>query len=265
MRPVPETLFKYQPMTLQAVRNLRAQGVYFCPPDSFNDPFDCNVTPDFVPLKNEAARQFVHRLLKEQNVPRSKLKELKTMPTEEIQRILQEQAEQLFVKRRGGFQGNQGISCFTEDHTNLLMWSHYGGEHYGFCSEFKTDCEPLTKIRPVEYIDEIPRLNLGKLYLEGDWTEIMKLYCSKGTHWGYEKEWRSIHANPAKMYTFKPETLKAIYFGARMPESDMDLLSLILYCQNPDVELYTAHLCNDRYGLNFEPATYSPPGHVGRS
>ena len=45
-----------------------------------------------------------------------------------------------------------GVTCFTEDCTNLLMWSHYAENHTGFCLEFDASNEFFSNVRKVDYI-----------------------------------------------------------------------------------------------------------------
>lgn len=40
-------------------------------------------------------------------------------------------------------------------------------------------------------------------------------YCTKSADWAYEMEWRAILETPRTAYEYSPDTLTAIYFGAR--------------------------------------------------
>ena len=39
----PRSVYKYEPMSIQALANLKSETIYFNSPLNFNDPFDCNM------------------------------------------------------------------------------------------------------------------------------------------------------------------------------------------------------------------------------
>lgn len=52
-----------------------------------------------------------------------------------------------------------GVSCFTERADNLLLWSHYAGQHTGVCIEFKRSDAVLSALKlaaQVKYVDKRP-------------------------------------------------------------------------------------------------------------
>ena len=50
----PLRLYKYEPLTMQALHNLKSQIIYFGSPMSFNDPYDCALTPNIkTPVESE--------------------------------------------------------------------------------------------------------------------------------------------------------------------------------------------------------------------
>jgi hypothetical protein len=42
----PSRLYKYSAFTIQNLKNLKNQGIYFSSPRNFNDPYDCSITPE---------------------------------------------------------------------------------------------------------------------------------------------------------------------------------------------------------------------------
>jgi hypothetical protein len=43
---IPTRLYKYEPLTIQALHNLKSQVIYFGSPAAFNDPYDCALVPN---------------------------------------------------------------------------------------------------------------------------------------------------------------------------------------------------------------------------
>ena len=150
------------------------------------------------------------------------------------------------------FNTNKGISCFSECNDNMLMWSHYGGQHRGFCLEFRTNYEPFNKLRSVRYCEALPELDLKQFMLEENYEHVLELFCTKSSDWSYEREWRAIHAKAGTLFSYGGEALKAIYFGAKMSGQDIDLLCLILHGQIPTVELYRGRKSTSAFKIEFE-------------
>lgn len=112
-----------------------------------------------------------------------------------------------------------GVVSFTEDYSNLLMWSHYADEHKGFVleienrpwltdsyisrddDEFRYKKNPLSNIeeKPVRvvYKDSQPKFELQHDALPDDrninYQKLIKsIFLTKGDRWLYEKEHRSL-------------------------------------------------------------------------
>ena len=93
------------------------------------------------------------------------------------------------------------ISCFSKLSDSILMWSHYGNKHTGFCVEYNFEkcrnLDVLINLFPVLYSVERPSLPMGlfdfsnpqqvKLNNVSDYTpELTMLLLSKSSEWDYE-------------------------------------------------------------------------------
>lgn len=104
------------------------------------------------------------------------------------------------------------IKCFSEEWTNLLMWSHYGNGHQGICLCYNIDGTQIHRIGPVQvdYVTERPKLSTVEMmefvgharlkhenaqFFDTDRTTktFEKLFLTKAKDWTYEKEWRISH------------------------------------------------------------------------
>jgi len=164
------------------------------------------------------------------------------------------------------FLSKMGISCFAEHKDDLLMWAHYGGRYEGFCLEFRTEYAPFdnNKLQKVNYVDEMPHLNVCKILMGDQMEELMKLYCVKSRAWAYEREWRAMHREAGKLYGYDARALKAIYFGPNMDSQTKEILCLILKDQVPSVELWNVIQRPDRFSLAFQQFNFTTFGEAQR-
>lgn len=252
MQTPPATIFKFEPFSLRAIQNLKCNSVYFGSPASFNDPFDCALTP---PLKDQTdveLNAIAGKLVTSLTIPDSARAQLFRLPQHELRNTVMRSAKSIIQDQCTDFNTNKGITCFSERNDNMLMWSHYGGQHRGFCLEFKTDHEPFNKLRPVKYCKSLPEVDLTQFMLNENYEHVLELFCTKSIDWAYEREWRAIHAKAGTLFSYKGEALKAIYFGAKMSEQDIDMLCLILHGQIPSVELFRGRKSNSEFRIEFE-------------
>ncbi len=83
-----------------------------------------------------------------------------------------------------------GISCFSKNYNEILMWSHYADNYNGICIEVEPDnalcSENKIKIKEMEYEDNVQML----LKDNGSTPDAIELLSKKITKWVYEKEVR---------------------------------------------------------------------------
>ena len=169
--------------------------------------------------------------------------------------------EKMVSDNKKRFLETRGISCFSERNNNLLMWSHYADRCTGFCLEFNTDFEPFSKLRIVDYSDQIPQIDPVKMWVHKDYEQIIDLYCLKSKQWDYEKEWRCIHAEAGTEFAYESSALNAMYFGPDINPAKLEILCLILQGQNPDVKLFRGRRRSDQFSVEFSQFEYIP--HIG--
>jgi hypothetical protein len=132
-----------------------------------------------------------------------------------------------------------GVSCFSKNNSNLLMWSHYADSHRGMCLEFDSKAQPFSKSFEVLYKSKIPKINMDSLLNEElDSEFIINLLSFKSIDWKHEEELRIFHQESNKCYVYPSNSLKAIYFGLRADQSDIEIVCSIIKSQNPDVQFY---------------------------
>jgi hypothetical protein len=107
--------------------------------------------------------------------------------------------------------GRIGISCFSEDGNNLLLWSHYGAGHAGAAIGFDADHPFFASARliPVTYADQRPTITSQELaatgfnYLRRPWPgwryfldQRPELIATKAACWAHEREIRVVKELP---------------------------------------------------------------------
>lgn len=178
---LPDNLYKYYPLTENSLDALEKGYFYLCNPKDFNDPFDCNYN-----LITENQRE----LRNWEYVP---------LPNDVT---------------------NKGITCFSTDGLNPLMWGHYTKSYNGFVVKFKTkfDYNPSSKIvgaklLKVIYSDQ-PTSVPQSAPFANQYQLIVKL-----KDWEYENEWRLIidkkDLNFYELY-YDTSAIEEISFGYKM-------------------------------------------------
>jgi hypothetical protein len=235
-------------------------------PEGFNDPFDTapavksnfdstSVQQQWSALskdpwsnKNLTTDQIAKiLLLKETGV------DLKTTAAKLNPNILRSAVE---LKR------NVGVSCFTERADNLLLWSHYAGQHSGFCVEFlrrNSESSGLRFAARVSYADQRPAIELSTVMAafresrEGSAPEAERIkqqyinaqFFTKSSDWSYEQEWRIALTRMAGTYlSFDASEVKAVFLGARSSEETQAKIKNAL---SSSVPLYKMRLHEDDY------------------
>jgi hypothetical protein len=236
-------LFRFEKITLQTLRNLKAQIIHLGSPRNFNDPYDCALGA----ILGELTDEDLARLLGGIKVDAEDAT-IKEMYKAQTRNTLTELAEKFLDKR--------GVSCFTESNDNLLMWSHYADGGRGMCLEFSKVENLFEKAKKVTYSDAIPKVSLGSLLVDEQYDQIVDLYRTKSSHWQYESEWRVIHETAGTNWIYETSSLVGLYFGPNVPTDLLEIVCLILAGQNPTVKLYRGKRSESEFKVEFEEFTY---------
>lgn len=214
----PARIYRYQPSSSYAIRNLSETKLWFSDPSTFNDPFDCatSTLEHCIQAAIDAvdAPTALQLFISTSRHRPELLTEMASKSEAELQRIARgafRHAIKLASERE------RGICCFSEKKDDLLMWGHYAESHRGFCLEFDTTFDPFNsedKFHPVRYQESLPSWDLNRL-AEGDFEQLIYHFCTKAICWSYEHEWRTMHKKRNTAYEYEQQALTAVYFGAR--------------------------------------------------
>lgn len=257
---LPPKLYKYQAFSTQSLLNLKNQVIFFGSPLNFNDPYDSALKANIKDLSREDINQLLESLTDQLPANlKNQISILQDAAHEEQCIFLKNSARDACNQQVDKFQRTRGVSCFSETNSELLMWAHYADKFQGFCLEFDTQNNDLFhKAKKVSYVDEIPSLDAINIFGKNTSNDLMELFCTKSSSWVYEKEWRCIHEESNKPYTYSTESLTGVYFGPKMDRSAKDILCLILKGQNPHVKFWEGSRSETRFNVEFKEIVYMP-------
>jgi hypothetical protein len=245
-------IFKYEPLTLRAIQNLKSSSVYFGSPANFNDPYDCALTATIGETPKDELENIRVEMLANNVFTQKQIDEIQGFTLEQFEAVIRRGSELALKQEQERFLTTKGVTCFSKTNDNLLLWSHYGGKYKGFCLGFCTDFEPFNKLEEVRYTNKMPMFRLNDFICNGYRSRMKDLFCTKSKAWAYEKEYRAFHAEAGALFHYRREALKGIYFGPDIDIQDRDLLCLIAYCQFPDAELWIGRRSSIKFAVEFE-------------
>lgn len=204
-------LYRYRSLNEFTFHSIESDYLWLSSPLQFNDPFDCQLFVEYFQLEKA-------NIIKKESL-------------NTLQEYYYGYYDNVIYK---SFIDN-GIACFSETKSEILMWSHYADFHRGICLEYEIDNSDeniFSLCRPVNYCLHYPMLNFSE-FLKPDFNStvdfIDKMVLTKSTSWKYEKEWRIVMPGYGnKKIDYPPTTLSGIYLGCNISdENKVRLISLI--------------------------------------
>ena len=216
--PPPTMLYKY----VSGVRLLASLSLRFSPPGTVNDPFESRL-PVLAHVEGTKSKLSIN-------------------PAEQT---IGQTIDQRY-----------GISCFSEQPANLLLWAHYADAHAGLVIGFDTthpEFSKLGRVFPIEYRATRPTLKPSTSRA----TALASLNV-KSRDWRYEKEWRLItelssctEKRGVYLKSFSPSLIQIVILGLRA--SPQLRKSVARWGGlHPQVELRQARLDSLKYHLHFD-------------
>lgn len=245
----PRWLYKYCPPQPEkrAEENLRQRVLFFNSPAYFNDWYDCRFKP---PVDNLTAEQIME--IRESYIRRIPEEQRDSLPVPTRDQFIAH-IKIALAKKWDEFRASCGISCFSECHNNLLMWSLYGGDNRGFCLAFDTQDAQLFGdnmiLRQVKYGSIPPYANAVQI-LKNDREHFYQVVSSKPADWRHEREWRLIQRKRGGL-VYNAAALRFVYFGPEATEKMKERISAIVTKGYPHVELWQAQFNDEEYKLDF--------------
>jgi len=256
----PSKFYKYK--SFQTVKDVeRAEQIicrhqiYFPPPISFNDPFDCRPSFTLEATRQEMkedyirlSRKYGHKLSRKEM--RKNIKDMFADPERDPRRLIvparmQDEETEYLTKR-------VGVLCMSAVNDDILMWSHYADCHKGICIEFDGENKFMAHAQKVQYAPERKAINP---YRDDKKVSMEKALLTKSDHWKYENEWRLIRYEQGPgTVDFRPENVTGVIFGAHVePATIKKVQGWIKSRVSPvTVELYRARADRKMFQIHIE-------------
>ncbi|MGL6258565.1 DUF2971 domain-containing protein [Vibrio sp. WXL210] len=256
-------LYKYRSTSKYSLEGLINNQLFFATHEQFNDPFEFgNPAPDLVKY-NKNARIKLREIFEKKELSRKEFLHLNSLvakPSEDDLKVREATLDRIRDNTK-----NIGIVCLSEVENNILMWSHYGEEHRGFCIEFndlENNISASCDVINVKYLNDFEDLNDPELLIDfymimfcdnkdlprPEWERKYKDLGSqiskheearmaiatignKYIDWAYEKEIRLVSKSNGPI-KYNPSSIKSITFGLRMSESDKKTIMNICDCED---------------------------------
>jgi hypothetical protein len=285
--------FKYASLET-AMRVIESRSFRWSSPTKFNDPFDHQAgfvldmnTDEFAHLLTSSIERIIFSDIAPATKPTTQLAALTPrlrlirdrLPREQILKELHESSLEVAKNLRNGIgQLNAAIQehlcharvfCVSEEHDNVVMWSHYADEHRGVV--FKLRCvdeidNTLLAARKVCYTDSFiafPSADQYARHLTGEQPIDLVPLCwkiafTKHVDWSYESEWR-VHiallreplGDGYTVYPENPRIFEAVYLGCRMDEKESAMIVTLMRRHLPDTKIYRGEKSKTAFALAF--------------
>jgi hypothetical protein len=242
----PERLWKYRKWDEYARRMVVDGEVHYTRLEKLNDPFDaswCMRLP-----KDEAELDEFARALCAMTFPDD-------LPDERLFHFTNmKQSVRALVNEYGGniipsfVEFKHGLLCLSAIEHDILMWSHYADHHRGVCIGIRTECLTRKRILKVRYEDQVPLLDCWD-YIHRNRELFVNATRTKGLHWDYEEEWRTVHYSGPFTY---PNCVDRVVIGCRATDkTKADVFEAVAGANRP-IEVCQAKVNSRRYRLEFE-------------
>ncbi len=209
-----------------SLQNLALRKLWASFPSNFNDPFEFRIS--------RAATIAYINSISAKHVYRGRFSETETC--EELCHKIESELQKF------------GVTCFTENPTDILMWSHYADHHRGICLCFDLDDEAFrAKLSPVIYSEDYPTPDLSSGWQSDG---IANILITKSRHWAYEKEFRGLNTIGEGLFEY-PGRLSSVIFGYRCGLLDRQTVMSILATEI-ELEYFEAELSPQFYEINLK-------------
>ena len=245
-----QRLYKYGSLGEHSEALFSTPTVWFSPPSQLNDPFECRPWFTF-----DGSRDQIIEVLK---------RELRRQRPEIGEHDITATAISIYLEGRHrnpatweGLRrdvistlGNRiGLYCLSAKPDSILMWSHYGRDHTGYCLEFEaTDHTPFFgAAQQVRYSEDFPVVDFFNTPNE---EQVNLIFLTKFSGWAYEEEWRIInHDNGTGLREYSPHLLTSVIFGLKMRPEQKALIREWVGRRGHDVAFYEAQQSERKFTI----------------
>ena len=247
-------LYKYRTIDEYSECLLTTSSVWFSPPAQLNDPFECRPFITFEGNREQFIEKISHLL--RQQFPAHGNDQIRAMAASYYLDFLKGShrntdvwAAEIRNHLHRRLANNIGLYCLSAKSNDILMWSHYGSDHSGFCLKFDaTDNTPFFgRAQKVQYSENYPEIDY---FNTPEDKQIDLVLLTKFLGWSYEEEWRIIdHDDGPGLKKYPPELLTGVIFGIKMTPDDKNKIRDWIARSGRDVIYYQAELNEKKFAV----------------
>lgn len=252
---MPDYFYKYSTINDNLKSSIQNGELWYNTSINFNDPFDCRAYLNFGNTEKECRMNF-DKFNRAFNI------ELPEINKKVWNHLLKKPNDFNLMNSYSAstnIEKSIGVTCFSENYNNTLMWSHYANSHRGLVLEFKKDIKGSLsrKMLPVNYFENYPVINVSDYSEEQMISIVYQVICAKGIDWEYENEWRAITTNGSGLEKFDKSELTGVIFGLNTEEKDKnEIFDLIQNSGYSKVKFKEAEFESRKFVVNYKE--YSP-------
>jgi hypothetical protein len=244
-------LYKYGRLNSHSEALFSTAEVWFASPSHLNDPFECRPWFSFNGTSVDVAEALA-KILRRKNpylTPESAMALAVSIVLEGRHKDPKtwERHRNEVIAMLGQ---HIGLFCMSEKRDSILMWSHYGNDHQGYCLEFEAkDTTPVFgAAQQVIYSGDYPQIDF---FSTPNNEQVDKIFLTKYSDWSYEREWRIVkHEKGPGSHPYPPEMLTGIIFGIRMPDADKARIRIWAAQRGAPVKFYQAARSEDSFRVD---------------
>lgn len=253
MKPeLPEIIYKYRNWNNKYhKRALINNELYLSAPSDFNDPFDCRITKNHHSLNSkEKIEKYIEKGISDNlEYLKAKGRDIESEKQQLRTRLqnldeYQKEHEEINTEYTDRY---LGVLSLSRRWNSILMWSHYGDFHKGYCIGF--DEKKLRnsgffgKGGNVSYTTELPFIDP----IEDEDIVKTSFYQThyKAKDWEYEEEYRLTKLffdkpdeEPNRLIKIPEDCLREVIIGLKTP--DEHKAEIIAECKKRNIDVYQA-------------------------
>jgi hypothetical protein len=225
-------------------------------PTQFNDPYDCFPgLIDFDKMPDDYIKYLINKYDSHLNrrERRDKIKfNIKKSKNGLIESLKNDHID---MERN-----SRGITCFSKQKDNLLMWSQYADSHRGMCIGFnlerlyrslKDNRYKETALLEVIYTNDL----ISNNYFEDSYKAVIDWLRTKSDSWKYEDEVRVMFSpiifdkTNIKFVAFDKNVIEEIYFGSKILNQNEETITKMIENSFPKVNMFKMRLSTNEFKL----------------
>jgi hypothetical protein len=245
-KQLPRFLYKYRPLNKFTEAIISDASFWFASADSFNDPFDCNLTEERNIKVSDYEKFFMATSSLSAEVINKYLKKAKRNSS-----IIREHA----IKSREETINSFGLLSLSENFNSILMWSHYAENHTGIvlCLDLLEDPSFFISSLKVNYQEAYNPVNFFSRKADLDY--VNTIITTKSKEWEYEQEIRVIKSSVGK-HDFKKSLIKKVYFGCKCENAEkLKIKKLFEVNGYNSIKFLESRVSYGKFKLNFRKYT----------